>query len=112
MRAFDDVFIGGGTEILKTPYRTPNANAHTERFVRTVRSECLDHLLTMNERHLERVLRSYVRHYDGHRPHQGIGQRIPGSASTARSIRRSQKSPLELDAASAGLCSDATAWVA
>ena len=48
----------------------------------TVRSECLDHLLIVNERHLERVLRSYARHYNGHRPHQGIGQRIPGATPT------------------------------
>ena len=82
VRTFDEVFTGGGAEILKTPFRTPNANAHAERFVRTVRSECLDHLLIMNERHLERVLRSYARHYNRHRPHQGIRQRIPGATST------------------------------
>src|ERR1019366_8048870 len=60
---FDEVFSSGGAEVLKTPYRTPNANAFAERFVRTVRSECLDHLLIVNRGHLERVLRGYVRHY-------------------------------------------------
>jgi putative transposase len=75
--SFDTVFTGGGAQILRTPFRTPNANAHAERFVRTVRAECLDHLLIVNGRHLERVLRSYVRHYNGHRPHQGISQEIP-----------------------------------
>jgi len=74
---FDTVFIGGGAQVLRTPFRTPNANAHAERFVRTVRSECLDHLLIVNARHLERVLRGYARHYNGHRPHQGIAQEIP-----------------------------------
>ena len=74
---FDEVFRSEGAQILKTPFRTPNANAHAERFVRTVRSECLDHLLVVNQRHLERILRSYVRHYNGHRPHQGISQEIP-----------------------------------
>lgn len=75
--SFDTVFTGEGARVLRTPFRTPNANAHAERFVRTVRSECLDHLLIVSARHLERVLRSYVRHYNGHRPHQGISQEIP-----------------------------------
>ena len=91
--SFDEVFASTGAEILKTPYRTPNANAHAERFVRTVRSECLDHLLIVGERHLERVLRSYVRHSNGHRPHQGIGQQVP--AATGTPIR-----PMEPDACS------------
>jgi putative transposase len=74
---FDEVFRSEGAQILKTPFRTPNANAYAERFVRTVRSECLDHLLVVNQRHLERILRSYARHYNAHRPHQGISQQIP-----------------------------------
>jgi len=75
--SFDNVFKAEGAEILKTPFRTPNANAFAERFVRTVRSECLDHLLVVNEAHLERIPRGYARHYNGHRPHQGLGQEIP-----------------------------------
>jgi transposase InsO family protein len=79
VESFDNVFNAEGTEILRTPFRTPNANANAfaERFVRTVRSECLDHLLILNEAHLERILRSYARHYNGHRPHQGLAQEIP-----------------------------------
>ena len=77
MANFDTVFTGAGAQVLRTPFRTPNANAHAERFVRTVRTECLDPLLIVNARHLERVLRSYLRHYSGHRPHQGISQEIP-----------------------------------
>jgi transposase InsO family protein len=77
VRSFDNVFRAEGTEILQTPFRTPNANAFAERFVRTVRSECLDHLLVVNEAHLERILRSYGRHYNEHRPHQGIAQEVP-----------------------------------
>jgi transposase InsO family protein len=80
--SFDEVFKAEGTEILKTPYRTPNANAFAERFVRTVRSECLDHLLIVNEAHLECVLRSYACHYNGHRPHQGISHEIPAMERT------------------------------
>ena len=60
--SFDDVFGSEGTEILKTPYRTPNVNAFAERFVRTTRTECLDWLLIRNERHLERVLEEFVEH--------------------------------------------------
>ncbi|MGO8871716.1 MAG: integrase core domain-containing protein, partial [Acidimicrobiales bacterium] len=74
---FDNVFKAEGAEILQTPYRTPNANAFAERFVRTVRSECLDHLLVVNQAHLERILRSYACHYNRHRPHQGIAQEVP-----------------------------------
>jgi transposase InsO family protein len=74
---FDTVFTAQGARLLRTPFRTPSANAYAERFVRTVRSECLDHIVIMNERHLEAVLRSYVRHYNLHRPHQGISQKIP-----------------------------------
>jgi transposase InsO family protein len=79
---FDEVFKAEGTEILRTPFRTPNANAFAERFVRTVRSECLDHVLVVNQAHLERILRSYARRYNGHRPHQGISQEIPALERT------------------------------
>lgn len=79
--SFDEVFRGESAEILRTPFRTPNANAYAERFVRTIRSECLDHLIIVNARHLERILHSYARHYNGHRPHQGIAQEIPGQTS-------------------------------
>jgi putative transposase len=79
--SFDTVFTSAGAQVLQTPFRTPNANAHAERFVRTIRAECLDHLLILSARHLEWVLRSYLRHYNGHRPHQGISQEIPGAGS-------------------------------
>jgi len=77
--SFDTVFASGGAQMLRSPFRTPNAKAFAERFVRTVRSECLDHLLIVNARHLERVLRSYARHYNRHRPHQGLSQEIPAA---------------------------------
>ena len=67
---FDEVFRGGGIRVVKTPVRAPQANAIAERFVRTVRVECLDWLLILNRRHLERVLRVYVEHYNTHRPHR------------------------------------------
>ncbi len=74
---FDEVFASEGTEIIRTPFRAPRANAHAERWVRTVRNECLDRLLIVNRRHLERVLRVYVEHYNRRRPHRGLELRPP-----------------------------------
>jgi len=71
-RDFDTVFRSEGIEIIRTPLRAPQANAIAERFVRTVRSECLDWLLVLNRRHLERVLRVFVHHYNHHRPHRSL----------------------------------------
>jgi len=69
---FDAVFRSDGTEIVRTPFRAPQANGIAERFVRTIRSECLDWLLIVNQRHLERVLGVFIDHYSGHRPHRAL----------------------------------------
>jgi putative transposase len=74
---FNTVFQAEGTTILLTPYRAPNANAFAERWVRTVREECLNQLLIFNETHLRRVLKEYVDYYNHARPHQGLNQQIP-----------------------------------
>jgi putative transposase len=71
-RAFDDVFRSQGAEMLVTPVQAPNANAHAERWVRTVRAEYLDWLLILGRSHLQQVLRIYVRHYNQHRPHRSL----------------------------------------
>jgi transposase InsO family protein len=68
-RAFDEVFRDEAIRMLRTPVRAPRANAYAERWVRTVRTECLDWLLIVNRTHLERVLRVYVGHYNHQRPH-------------------------------------------
>ena len=73
---FDEVFRSEGVRIVKTPVRAPKANAIAERFVRTVRAECLDWLLILNRRHLEAVLRVYVDHYNRERPHRALELRV------------------------------------
>jgi putative transposase len=75
--AFDEVFRSGGIRVVKTPVRAPRANAIAERFVRTIRAECLDWLLILNRRHLERVLRVFVAHYNTHRPHRALELQPP-----------------------------------
>ena len=75
--AFDDVFTGNGARIIKTPVRSPRANSLAERYVGTLRRECLDHLLIHSEQHLRRILTEYSRHYNEHRPHQSREQRPP-----------------------------------
>jgi transposase InsO family protein len=78
--SFDEVFRGSGLEIIRTPFRAPQANGVAERFVRTVRSECLDWLLILNNQHLTRVLDVFVRHYNGHRPHRALSLTPPHPA--------------------------------
>ena len=76
-QSFDTVFRSQGIEVIRTPYRAPNANAFAERWIRSVREECLDKLLIIHPSHLRRVMRDYVAHYNSARPHQGIAQQIP-----------------------------------
>jgi putative transposase len=76
-RDFDAVFASEGIEIIKTPVRAPKANATAERFVRTARAECLDWLLIVNRRHLERLLRVFIDHYNTHRPHRALNLKPP-----------------------------------
>jgi putative transposase len=82
--AFDEVFRSEGIEVIHTPIRAPQANAFAERFVRTIRAECLDWLLIIGRRHLERVLRVYAAHYNRERPHRALALHPPESATTTR----------------------------
>src|SRR3954469_13790247 len=75
--AFDAVFAAAGIEAVKIPPRAPKANGYAERWVRTVRTECLDWVLVCNRRHLEHVLTRYVAHYNPARPHRGIDLDLP-----------------------------------
>jgi putative transposase len=70
--AFDEVFRTEGIRVIRTPVQAPNANAHAERWVRTVRTDCLDRILILGRRHLEHVLRVYRQHYNEHRPHRAL----------------------------------------
>src|SRR5947208_6173991 len=76
-RGFDEVFRSEGIRVIKAPVRAPRARAHAERWVGTVRRECLDRLLIFGRRHLEHVVREYALHYNTHRPHRSLDQRTP-----------------------------------
>jgi putative transposase len=88
-RSFDAVFASEGVTIVKTPVRAPKANAFAERFVGTVRRECLDWLLIVNRRHLEHVLRVFVNHYNLHRPHRSLELTPPEATDRERPVASS-----------------------
>jgi transposase InsO family protein len=98
-RAFDTMFNTEGIRVIRTPVRAPKANAVAERFVGTVRRECLDWLLITNRRHLQRVLAEFVDHYNHHRPHRALALSPPeprhppptGTSPSAAAIRRQDR---------------------
>ena len=75
--AFTRVAEASGITMLRTAYRAPRQNATCERFLGSVRRECLDHVIVLGERQLRRVLRDYVAYFNQHRPHQGLAQGVP-----------------------------------
>jgi transposase InsO family protein len=114
--AIDDVLVGGsvlicdrdrkwsravlefleqeGVRIIRTPFRAPNCNAYAERFVRSIKEECLDRVIPLGERHLRRTMAEFVAHYHGERNHQGIGNALIqplGQASGQGPVRRRQR---------------------
>jgi hypothetical protein len=82
-RPFDTVFNTEGIRVIHTPVRAPKANAVAERFVGTLRRECLDWLLITSRRHLQRVLAEWVDHYNGHRPHRALELAPPRTPAPA-----------------------------
>src|SRR5215213_2029835 len=89
-RTFDDVFGSDGAEVLITPVQATNANAYAERWIRMVRAECLDWLLITGRGHLEQVLRIYVEHYNGHRPHRALQLEPPDPPAGPTAISKDQ----------------------
>jgi putative transposase len=85
---FDEVFRSEGIAVIRTPVGAPKAKAHAERWGGSVRRECLDWLLILGRRHLERVLRASATHYNEHRPHRALEQHSP--LPKPRLIRRRQ----------------------
>jgi putative transposase len=83
-------------KILKTPYHAPRANAICERYLRSVRQECLDHLLILQEKQLQRVLKAYVAYFNQARPHQGIQQQIPDPRGSAKSSHHADEKVIAL----------------
>jgi putative transposase len=83
-RCFDQVFRTEGIEVIRTPVQAPNANAFAERWVRTVRTDCLDRILIIGRRHLERVLHAYTKHYNEHRPHRALRLAPPGGIANPK----------------------------
>jgi putative transposase len=80
---FTTVAKGVGIKILKTPSHAPRANAFCERFIGSVRRECLNHMMVFGTRHLHGIICEYVRYFNTLRPHQGLGQRIPTAPPSA-----------------------------
>ena len=78
----DRSLAGFGVRVLKTPVRAPKANAFCERLVGTIRRECLDYLIPLNERHLELIVNEFVVHYNRGRPHSSLGPGIPEPPQT------------------------------
>ena len=89
--AFSRVAKGSSIEVLKTPYRAPKANALCERFLGSMRRECLDHFLIWGERQLYRVIEAYVRYFNQARPHQGLNQKIPEESISVEEESRTGK---------------------
>jgi len=83
---FDRAAVGAGSRVIKCPVRSPLVNATCERFLGSVRRECLDHVIILGTGHLRSTLREYVDYFNGLRPHQGLKQRIPGGSAMPENV--------------------------
>jgi putative transposase len=89
-----DLLETSGVRVIQTPFRAPNCNAHAERFVRSVKEECLDRIIPLGERHLRGALADFVVHYHRERNHQGLGNELIDSVGVQAQngrIRRRQR---------------------
>jgi len=77
-----------GLRVIQTPYRAPNANAFAERFVRSIKEECLNRLIPFGERHFRRAVTEFVGHYHGERNHQGVGNELINGPPTQARVGR------------------------
>jgi putative transposase len=94
--AVDDALRSMSLQVLRTPVRAPQANAHCERFIGTARRECLDWMIPLNERHLRRVLAEWIPHHNGERPHAALGPGVPDEPThrtmlTGHRLRQGQR---------------------
>ncbi len=97
-RSFDEVVRSEGAKVILTPIRAPNANAHAERVIETIRAECLDWTLILGRGHLDRTLRTYAEHYNRGRPHRGLALATPLAEPQ-------DPMPVTPEAVAAGTCS-------
>jgi len=77
-----------GIRVMQTPFQAPNANAYAERFVRSIKHECLNRVIPLGERHLRRTIAEYVEHYHGERNHQGLGNELIDGAPSIGGVDR------------------------
>ena len=96
-RDFDEVFRSEGMKVIKAPVRAPKARAHAERWVGSLRRECLDQLLIISRCQLERVVAVYARHYNEHRPHRSLDQRPPLAQPRPREATEAETTVVSLD---------------
>jgi putative transposase len=92
--AMEELLRAAGVRVIRTPVAAPNCNAYAERFVRSIKEECLDRIVPLGERHFRRVVREFVEHYHRERNHQGIGNELVDPASTQPAtgpVRRRQR---------------------
>ena len=90
----EELLRTAGVRVIRTPAAAPNCNAHAERFVRSIKEECLDRILPLGEWHLRRLVREFVEHYHQERNHQGIGNQLidrPPAPPATGSIRRRER---------------------
>ena len=88
---FDEVLRTEGIRTVRTPVRAPRANCYAERWIETLRAECLDHLLVFSHRQLDHVLRAYVEHYNRARPHRGLQLEVPQGAPSQLPVGRVER---------------------